>query len=177
MIKKISIIIVLILAIPLVTALFVKSEYSVEREVSINLNKTEVFNYVKYLKNQDNYSKWAMMDPNMEKSFRGIDGTPGFVSAWDSDNDDVGKGEQEILSIVDGEQIDYELRFFLPFESTSPAFMKTVATTEQQTTVIWGFQGHMSYPMNLMLVLMDFEKMIGDDLKTGLDKLKVVLEE
>ena len=94
MIKKISIIIVLILALPLVTAL-VKSEYSVEREVSINLSKTDVFNYVKYLKNQDNYSKWAMMDPNMEKSFRGIDGTPGFVSAWDSDNDDVGKGEQE----------------------------------------------------------------------------------
>jgi hypothetical protein len=31
--------------------------------------------------------------------------------------------------------------------------------------------------MNLMLVLMDFEKMIGDDLQTGLDKLKVVLEE
>lgn len=176
MIKKISIIIVLILAFPLISALFVKNEYSVEREVTINKNKTDVFNYVKYLKNQDDFSKWAMMDPKMKKSFRGIDGTVGFVSSWNSNNEDVGKGEQEIIKITDGQRIDFELRFFSPFESTSPAYMTTVATKDQQTKVSWGFKGHMNYPTNLMLVLMDFEKIIGDDLQTGLDKLKIILE-
>ena len=54
--------------------------------------------------------------------------------------------------------------------------MTTVATTDQQTKVSWGFKGHMNYPTNLMLVLMDFEKIIGDDLQIGLDKLKINLE-
>ena len=30
--------------------------------------------------------------------------------------------------------------------------------------------------MNLMMLFMDFEQIIGDDLQTGLDKLKEVLE-
>lgn len=29
--------------------------------------------------------------------------------AWESDNDNVGVGEQEIVNMVDGERIDYEL--------------------------------------------------------------------
>jgi len=34
----------------------------------------------------------------------------------------------------------------------------------------------MKYPMNLMFLFMDFDKMLGDDLQTGLDNLKTVLE-
>ena len=75
------------------------------------LSEDEVFDYVKYLKNQDNFSKWASMDPDMQKTYRGTDVTVGFVSAWASDNPDVGVGEQEIKAITAGQRIDFELRF------------------------------------------------------------------
>ena len=91
MIKKIIITLAILIAIPLVVALFTPDSYDVEREVIINQPKSIVFNYVKLLKNQDEYSKWARMDPDMQKSFRGTDGTVGFISAWDSENPDVGK--------------------------------------------------------------------------------------
>jgi hypothetical protein len=116
------------------------------------------------------------MDPNMKKSYRGTDGTVGFVSAWESKIDSVGVGEQEIKKIIEGERVDFELRFIKPFEATEPAFMTTEAVSESQTKVKWGFSGHMDYPMNLMMLFMDFEKMIGDDLQTGLNNLKTVLE-
>lgn len=174
--KKILIVVVIIIAIPLVIALFVQKDYAVEREISIEKSTSEVFNYVKYLKNQDNYSKWATMDPNMEKSYNGIDGTVGFISAWKSDNEDVGVGEQEIKKIIEGERIEFELRFKEPFESTSPAYMTTDYVSENQTKVKWGFSGHMNYPMNLMFLFMDFEKMIGEDLDTGLKNLKKEME-
>ena len=175
-IKKILIALAIIVAIPLIVALFVKKDYAVEREITINKPKTEVFDYIKYLKNQDQYSKWASMDPAMIKTYRGTDGTVGFVAAWESKVDDVGVGEQEIKKIIEGERIDFELRFFKPFEATEPAFMTTEAISENQTKVKWGFSGHMNYPMNIMMLFMDFEKMIGDDLQTGLDKLKTLLE-
>lgn len=174
--KKILIVIAIIIAIPLIIALFVEKDYAVEREITINKSKQEVFDYVKFLKNQDNFSKWATMDPNMKKTYRGTDGTVGFVSAWESDDENVGVGEQEIKKIIEGERIDFELRFIKPFEATEPAFMSTETVSENQTKVKWGFSGHMNYPMNIMMLFMDFEKMIGDDLQTGLSNLKTVLE-
>jgi len=174
--KTILIAVGILIAVPLIVALFVKKDYEVEREITINKPKEEVFDYVKFLKNQDNYSKWATMDPEMKKTYRGTDGTVGFVSAWKSDNKDVGKGEQEIMKITEGKRIDFELRFFEPFESTEPAYMTTESVSENQTKVKRGFSGHMDYPMNIMMLFMDFEKMIGDDLDTGLKNLKSVLE-
>ena len=172
----ILIVVAIIIILPLVTALFIKKNYAVQREITINKPKMKVFDYIRYLKNQDNFSKWAKMDPNMKKSYSGTDGTIGFISAWDSNDKNVGKGEQEIKKISDGARIDYEIRFIKPFRSTSFAYMTTDSETENQTKVKWGFSGNMKYPMNLMLVFMNMEKMIGNDLVTGLTNLKNELE-
>ena len=176
MIKKILLAVALLLAIPLVSALFVKQDYQVESQVVIEQPTPLVFDYIRFLANQDNFSVWAAMDPNMQKSSRGIDGTVGFVSAWRSDNPDVGVGEQEIKAIVEGERIDFELRFAEPFTAVSPAYMTTEAISPTQTRVSWGFAGHMPYPMNLMLLVMDVEAIIAADLQQGLDNLKLILE-
>ncbi len=175
-VKWILIVIVILVAIPLITAVFVKKDYKIEREVVINKPKKEVFEYIKYLKNQNNFSKWAQMDVNMRKEFKGTDGTVGFVSAWDSDSSNVGKGEQEIKGIKEGERVDYEIRFIKPFESTSSAYMTTESVNENQTKVKWVFFGNMPYPMNLMQVVMDMDKSVGSDLQTGLNNLKGILE-
>src|SRR5690554_5701059 len=100
--KKVLIVLAIILTLPLIIALFVKKDYAVEESIVINNSKSEVFDYVKHLKNQDNFSKWATMDPNMEKTYSGTDGTVGFISAWNSDHESVGVGEQEILKITEG---------------------------------------------------------------------------
>jgi uncharacterized protein YndB with AHSA1/START domain len=174
--KKIGVGIAVIIALFLVVALFVKKDYAVVREITISKPNQEVFEYIRFLKNQDNYSKWATMDPTMTKTYRGTDGTVGFVSAWDSKVDDVGTGEQEIKKITAGERMDFELRFIKPFEATEAAYMTTTPVSENETKVTWGFSGHMDYPMNIMLMVMDFDEMIGTDLSTGLSNLKVVLE-
>lgn len=174
--KRILLILAILIALPLIVALFVNKNYAVEKEVTINKPKQEVFDYVKLLKNQDNFSKWASMDPGMKKTYTGTDGTVGFVSRWESENPDVGTGEQEIKNITEGERVDYELRFIKPFESTENAYMTTENVNDSTTLLKWGFDGKMNYPMNLMLLFMDFEKMIGGDFETGLNKLKTILE-
>jgi len=175
-IQKIAIAAGGIVATPLISALFLKKSYSVEREINIDRTKSDVFDYIKYLKNQDNYSRWAKMDPQMEKSYRGIDGTVGFISAWDSQNDNVGQGEQEISKIIEGERIEYELRFIKPFKSTSPAYMRIQTSHDNKTKVVWGMSGTMPYPMNLMMLFMNLEKMLNEDLDIGLRNLKAELE-
>lgn len=172
-VKKVLIVIAIIIAIPLIIALFVSKEYAVEREITINKPKAEVFDYVRHLKNQDHYSKWVMMDPNMKKDFRGTDGTVGFVYAWDG-NEDAGKGEQEIKSILEGERLDVEVRFIKPFEGVAIAPIVTEAVSENQTRVKWGLQGKSSYPMNFMNLFMDGA--LGKDIESSLNNLKRILE-
>jgi hypothetical protein len=174
--KNLLLVIVGLIVLVLIVAVFVKKDFAVEREIVINKPKTEVFDYIKYLKNQDNYSKWAQMDPAMKKEYKGTDATVGFVSAWDSDKDDVGKGEQEIKGITEGERVDYELRFIKPFEATNYAYMATESASDAQTKVKWGFNGKMNYPMNIMMLFMDMDAMLGKDLETGLNNLKGVME-
>ncbi len=173
--KGIGLFIVAIIALVLIIALFVKKDYKVEREVTINKPKQQVFDYIKMLKNQNNYSKWAMMDPNMKKEYRGTDGTVGFVSAWEG-NKEVGKGEQEIKGITEGQRMDFEIRFEKPFKSVANGYMTNEALGETQTKVKWAFAGNMPYPMNAMQLFMNMDKSIGGDLQTGLDNLKALLE-
>lgn len=174
--KKILYVILALVALPLILALFVRKTYQIEQEIIINQPKEAVFHYVKFLKNQDEFSVWSAMDPKMEKYFRGEDGSRGFISGWKSENPEVGSGEQEILGIVVGDRIDYELRFKEPFESVSTAYLITEDHEMDQTRVRWGFTGKMKYPMNLMLLFLDLEKAIGSDLEKGLLNLKDILE-
>lgn len=166
----------IVIAIPLIAALFVKKDYAIERQIIINKPRAEVFQYIKYIKNQDHYSKWNKLDPQMKKTYTGEDGTVGFIAAWESKNENVGVGEQEILKIKDGERIDTKLRFKVPFEAQDDAYMITEDAGNNQTKVKWGFTGKFPYPLNLMRLFMNMDKQIGGDLELGLHNLKQVLE-
>ena len=165
-----------IIVLFLIIGFFLKKDYTVGKEIIIDKSKPAVFEYLKFLKNQNKFNVWASMDPDMKTDFTGTDGTEGFISAWDSDNKNVGKGEQEIIKIIDGERIDYEIRFIKPFKSTSYAYITTTAVDGNHTKVHWGFSGNMKYPTNLTLLFMNMEKMIGGDLEKGLENLKTILE-
>jgi Polyketide cyclase / dehydrase and lipid transport len=174
--KRILLFIVALIAIALITALFVSKDMKASREIVINKPKAAVFDYVKYVKNQDNFSKWNKMDPGMKKAYTGTDGTVGFTYAWDSEKSDVGKGEQSITAITEGERLDCDLHFIKPFDSKAKIYLTTATVNDSTTKVTWAFESKMAYPFNLMRLFMDMDKAIGDDFSTGLTNLKAVLE-
>ncbi len=180
MIKKIILalvaLIVLLIAVVAVVSFVTPTDFRVEREATINKPKSEVFAYIKMLKNQNEWGPWFKKDPAMKQDYRGTDGTVGFVSSWNSTKDDVGEGEQEIKKIVEGERVETELRFKKPFESRADAYMITEAAGDNQTKMKWGFTGSMPRPLNLMLVVMDMDKEVGKDFGDGLASLKTILE-
>jgi hypothetical protein len=174
--KIAGLLLILIIVIFLLVAAFLRKDYSVEREVTINTPKKVVFDYAKYLKNQNNYSVWAKIDPAMKTDFRGTDGTVGFVSAWDSQVKEAGSGEQEIIGIDEGNKVDYEIRFFEPMKSTDKAFMSFESLNDNATKVKWGIYGKLKYPMNISFLFMDMDAMLGKDLEGGLKNLKEIIE-
>ncbi len=164
-----------IIALPLIIALFAGKDYALEREITINRSKDQVFEYIRHLENQTNYSKWGELDPDAIYTYTGVDGTVGFVSAWEG-NKDVGRGEQEITRIIEGERVETQIRFFEPFKAVSEAYMTTESIGENQTRLNWGFSGRMPWPMNLFLLVMSMEDNLGADYEYGLEKIKNILE-
>ena len=162
-----------ILVLLLIIAVFMRKEYSVHREIVINVPTEKVFNYIKQLKNQDYYNKWVMVDPAKKSEFKGNDGTVGFIYGWNG-NKDVGEGEEEIKSIVEGKSIEMEIRFVRPMKSVAYVNMATESLGENQTKVTWSNSGKMIYPINIMTSMV--EKMLAKDMDTSLLNLKNILE-
>ncbi|WP_111709311.1 SRPBCC family protein [Lutibacter citreus] len=163
-----------IIFLVIVLGLIAPKSYNVNRSITISKPLPEVFQYLKLLKNQDNWSPWAEKDPNMKKTFKGTDGEIGFLSAWVG-NKDVGEGEQEITGIVENEVVNSQLRFLKPFKSTSNAYLK-VKKEGNGTKVIWGFSGNNKFPVSIMMLFMNMDKSIGKEFEYGLNKLKIILE-
>lgn len=166
--KKILIVLLAIIAIPLIVALFVKKDFKSEREIVIDRPVSQVFDYVKYVQNQDNYGKWQLSDPEASLVAEGTDGTVGFKYSWDGKK--VGKGSQTITGLVDGEKVETELDF--GFGEPAKSYILTEEAGPGQTKVTWGMTGTSPYPLNLMGLFFD----LGDDFGEGLQNLKTILE-
>lgn len=177
--KKIMILIIVIILGMLAGAivllgLIMPKQYSIAADIEIAVPSDVVFDFVKQLRNQEQYSKWVMADPNVKMTYTGTDGTVGFKAAWVSDDKNVGVGEQEIIKIEDGKRYDVEIRFEKPFKGTSYAHTTTEALPGNKTRVTTTFNTTTPFPMNLMVPMM--KKMLTKDMNQNARKLKEVLE-
>jgi hypothetical protein len=169
----IILVVVGIIALLLIIALFMKKGHYVKREIVINAPRQKVFDYVKLLKNQDEFNKHAMAGPDRKKEFRGTDGTVGYVYAW-SGNKNAGVGEKEIKNIIDGKKIEMEIRFIKPMAVRASIIMETESLSDNQTKVYWSNAGTLNYPINILIPIM--ERSVAKDMDSSLLTLKNILE-
>jgi hypothetical protein len=162
-----------IIALLLIVALFMRKEHYVRREIIINAPLQKVFDYLRLLKNQDNFNKHAMAGPDRKREFKGTDGTVGYIYSW-SGNKNAGVGEKEIMNIVEGKRIESEIRFVKPMAAIARMIMETESLSDNQTKVSWSNAGTLKYPLNIMVPMM--EKMLPKDMDSSLSTLKNILE-
>jgi hypothetical protein len=162
-----------IIALLLIIALFMKRKHYVKREIIINAPWQKVFDYIKLLKNQDEFNKHAMAGPDRKREFKGTDGTVGYIYAW-SGNKNAGVGEKEIKNIIEGKSIEMEIRFVKPMTATASIIMETESLSDNQTKVFWSNAGTLKYPVNIFIPMM--EKHVVKDMDSSLSTLKNILE-
>jgi hypothetical protein len=164
-----------LIALILLLGLVAPKNYEVNRSIVVNKSLPEVFQYLKFIKNQDYWSPWKKKDPNMRQESLGVDGEVGFIAKWEG-NKYVGSGEQEIRHIEHNDRIESQLRFFKPWKSVSDAYIKVTEVDSHQTNITWGFTGKNPIPFNIFILFFNFEKTVGKDFEDGLASLKEILE-
>jgi len=171
--KIIGIGIIGIIALLLFIALFIPNDYTVSVSTTINKPRQVVFDYAKLVKNQEHYSIWVMQDPHVNMDYQGVDGTVGFKASWDSKDDNVGAGSQQITAVSE-DRIDVDLHFERPMKGEAKASTFLAPISENETKVTAEFYGNSSYPMNLMNFV--GAKFITDAETQNLANLKKILE-
>ena len=157
----------------LFVALFVPKNFNYEKTITINAPIDSVWVNVNSLAALDKWSPWNDHDPVMKKDLKGLDGTVGAVQSWESTI--VGTGSQTIAAIEKPTLFETDLNFYKPQKSHGKAFVKLVSAGPR-TKATWGMTGNMPYPMNLMHLFMNMDKMMGKDWDNGLNKLKRISE-
>ncbi len=165
-----------IVVVIVILGLIAPRGYEVNRSIIISKGLHDTFQYLKYIKNQDHWSPWKKKDPKMIQTYEGVDGEVGFKSKW-LGNKEVGEGEQEILSIIDNESIDTQLRFLKPWKSESIGHLVIDKVDDERTMVTWGFTGKNKFPISIFMLFMNMDKAVGKDFEEGLSNLKLVLEQ
>jgi uncharacterized protein YndB with AHSA1/START domain len=162
-----------IIALILIIGLFMRKEHYVRRQIIINAPAQQVFDFLRLLKNQDKFNKWAKTDPDRKEQFKGTDGTVEYVYSW-SGNKDAGEGEKEIKDIVEGKRIETEIRFIKPMKISATVIMETESLSDTQTKVSLINTGTLKYPLNVIIPI--FEKNFAKDMDTSLSTLKSIFE-
>ena len=163
-----------VFALILLLALIMPKKSTIIADIDIELGKDQVFEYVKHMTNQKYFNKWVMADPNSEMVYTGEDAKVGFKVYWNSKNNNVGEGEQEIIEIVEGEKIKVEIRFVRPMQGTSYSTTTTTMKSENLTNVNLTFESTSKIPFNVMSAL--FVPMLRKDMNQTLSNLKALLE-
>lgn len=172
--KIIGIIIGALIAILLLLGLVLPKEMVVVRSTTIDAPAAQVFPHILYLEKSDAWSPWNKLDPNMEKSIEGEDGTVGALSRW-SGNKDVGVGYQKITAIEPGKRVDLDLVFEEPWESQADIHLE-LEEAEAGTKVNWGFKTKTPIPQNIMMAVMGMRKNLSQNFDDGLSMLKEIVE-
>lgn len=174
MILKILIAVAAILVVLVVVIATRPTEFRVERAATVSAPAPVVFAQVNDFHRWDAWSPYAKRDPAMKKSFEGAPAGVGAIYTW-SGNHEVGEGRTTIIESRPNELIRIKLEFVRPFAGTSTATF-TFRPGGERTAVTWSLDGRNSFPAKAMSLVMNMDRMIGDDFEKGLAQMKAIAE-
>lgn len=178
MLLKIGIVVVALVVVAIVgilVAAWTKPDtFRVARTASINAVPEKIFPLMNDFRSFGSWSPYEKRDPEMKRSYSGPASGKGTVYAWDG-NKNVGSGRMEILDSTPSSRIVIKLDFSRPFEAHNRVEF-TLAPRGASTTVGWTMEGPVPFMAKIMHVLVNMDRMVGDDFETGLANLKSIAE-
>jgi uncharacterized protein YndB with AHSA1/START domain len=174
MLKKILIVVALIIVVLIVVIATRPADFRVTRSATISAAPEAIFPHVNELKKWDSWSPWMKLDPNAKSTFEGPPAGTGASMSWAGDSN-VGEGKMTITESRPGELVRFKLEFYKPMAGTSDAEF-TFKPVGKETTVTWTMTGKNSFMAKAISLVIDCDKMVGDQFEKGLTSMKVIAE-
>jgi hypothetical protein len=170
---KILVVVAVVIVLLVLVVATRPSMFRVERSIVINALPEAVFGQVNDFHNWPAWSPWEKKDPDMKRTHGPASGV-GATYAWDGDRN-VGSGRMTIERSERPSVIGIKLEFFKPFRGTNTATF-SFSETAGGTRVNWVMDGRYNFITKGFSMVMDMDKMIGNDFEAGLAALKANAE-
>ena len=174
MLKKISIVIVVLAAGILVYAATKPDTFRIVRTATIKATPEKIFPLINDFHKWGSWSPWEKLDPAMKRTFTGPDSGKGSVYAWEG-NSQVGKGSMEITETVPPSKVTLKLEFEKPMEGHNMTDF-TLEDKGDSTLVTWDMHGPSPYLAKVLGIFFSMDKLIGRDFDAGLANLRIIAE-
>lgn len=115
MFKKITLVLVFLIAGVLSFAASKPDSFSVRRAESVKAPPAKIFELINDFRRWESWSPWEKKDPAMKRIYGAVASGKGATYAWDGNND-VGQGSMEIVESNPSVKIALKLDFVKPFE-------------------------------------------------------------
>jgi hypothetical protein len=148
--------------------------YRVERTAKIAAPQAELFAQVNDFHKWDAWSPWAKIDPAAKIGFEGPEAGQGAAMTW-SGNDKVGEGRVSIVDSRPSDLVKIKVDFVRPFAGTNTSEFQFKPEGDQ-TAVTWTMSGEQNFFAKAFCLVMNGQKMMGDDMEKGLAQMKSVAE-
>lgn len=165
---------VFIALILIVVVLGQSNEFVVSRQIKISAPADQIFPRVNELRNWEAWNPWGALDPNCQMKYDGPPSGAGASYSW-SGNNKIGAGRNTITESTPNESVRFRLEFFKPMVATNTAEF-TFQNSGGKTVVTWTMSGKRNFPGKLFGLLLNCDKMCGDQFDKGLVKMKSLVE-
>lgn len=145
-------------------------EFSVRRTADIRAPADTVFGLINDFRQWPKWSPWEKLDPNLNRTLSGAEVGRGSVYEWQG-NKQVGAGRMEILDSVPNARVDIKLSFLKPFRAENRTIF-TITPVDGASRVLWEMTGTNNFMFKLMGLMMNMDKMVGNDFERGLAAMK-----
>jgi len=174
MLKKVLIIVAAAVAVLCIAISLQPSELRVTRSTTFTAPPAAVFVQVNNLHNWEAWSPWVKLDPHAKTSYAGPPAGVGASFTW-SGNTDVGAGTMTITDSAPNERVRFKIDFVKPMAGTNIAEF-AFKPQGNQTTVTWTMSGEKNFIAKAMGLVIDCDKMIGDQFEKGFAQMKPIVE-
>jgi effector-binding domain-containing protein/uncharacterized protein YndB with AHSA1/START domain len=170
--KWLGITIFTIVALLLVIAIFLPSNFHVERSIEIDKSITTVFQTAVDMNQRAKWDPWIELEPDAEIK---VEMTPEIIGSGYSWNGKViGEGKITIKEFKPDELIKSKITFIAP-QSMESDVIWTFKESNKNTNVTWAFEGSLSYPIEKWSGLF-MDKFMGPQFEKGLSNFKQLVE-
>jgi hypothetical protein len=174
MFVKILIVLAVVIVLLVLVVASRPSTFRVVRTITIAAPAELPFERVNDFRSWSTWSPWDKKDPQMKRTYGEKTAGVGGTYAW-AGNGSVGEGKMTIERSDRPSLVGIKLEFFKPFSGTNAATI-AFAPVPEGTKVTWTMDGKYNFITKGMSLVMNMDKMIGNDFEAGLAAIKAESE-
>lgn len=161
-----------LIALLLIIALFLPSNFHVERSVEIDKPLNIIFKTAVDMNQRAKWDPWLEMEPNAEIN---VQMTPKIIgSGYTWKGEIIGEGKITIQEFIPNELIKSKIEFIEP-QSMESDVIWSFNEADNGTIITWAFEGTLSYPIEKWSGLF-MDKFMGPQFEKGLNNFKNLVE-